>query len=251
MEAKTERMLPDNVEELIDLLANSNNNVNLALKSYDRLIEMKGKALPALVAHSDDKRVAASPYQACYSIMGHATVGYVCFDIIAQIVGFKGGKHAAFCSAFPSRCGLKKWYEQRKDWSLAEIKTEILYCRIKHIEETNVDFIWVMDDKTKKHHLRELRKKINTIDKSKTKRHYAWQDPVNLNKDKVLKIAQVYLSNKGCQLQDYPEHKIFYVHLLDSWKVLFWEDISSDKKHYFQLTIDDTTSSTEFEEWND
>lgn len=254
---KTERSLPDktslpdNTEELIDLLANSNNNVNLARKPYEKLIKMKRKALPALVAHSDDERPAASPYQGVYSITGNATVGYVCFDIIAQIVGFESGKHAAFCSVFPSQCDLKKWYEQRKTWSLAEIETEILFCRIKHIEETNVDFIWAPDDKDKEHRLWELHKKIKKIDKSKTKCQYAWQEPANLDKDKVLKMAQAYLSGKGYQLQDYPEHKIFYAPLVDSWKVLFRKDISSEGKHYFQLTIDDTTSSIEFEECND
>jgi hypothetical protein len=243
--------LPDNTEELIDLLANSNNSENLAKKSYDKLIKMKEKALPSLVAHSDDERLAAGPYQGFYSIMGDATVGFVCFDIIAQIVGFESGKHAASCFVFPNQCDLKKWYEQRKAWSLAEIRTEILYCRIKHIEETNVDFLWAMDDKEKEHRLRELRRKISEIDKSITKRQYAWQEPTNLDKDKVFKMAQTYLSDKGCQLQDYPEHKIFYAPLVDSWNVLVMKDISSDKKHYFRLTIDDTTSSIEYEEWDD
>jgi len=251
IETKTESSLPYNVEELIDLLANSNNNENLAKKSYDKLYKMKGKALPSLVAHSDDERLAANPYQVFYSIMGEATVGFVCFDIIAQIVGFESGKNAAFCPVFPSQCDLKKWYEQRKAWSLEEIETEILYCRIKHIEETNVDILWALDDKEKKHRLRELHRKISKIDKSKTKHQYVWQEPANLNKDKVFKMAQAYLSDKGYQLQDYPEHKIFYVPLLDNWNVLVLKDISSDKKHYFRLTIDDTTSSIEFEEWND
>lgn len=250
METKTKSSLSDDTEELIDLLANSNKNVNSAKRAYNKLLKMKGKALPALVAHSDDKRIAARPYQGIYSIMGEATVGYVCYEIIACIVGFESGKHAAFCPVFLNhRSHLKKWYQQRQDWSLAEIQTEILHCRIKHIEETDVDFIWAMDEQHKKRRLGQLRRKIKKIDKSKTQRHYAWQEPPNLDEDKVLELAQAYLSNKGYQLQDYSEDTIYYVHLIDCWAAFFKKDISSDVKQYLMLTIDDTTSSIEFEEW--
>ena len=242
--------LPDNPEALIGLMADSSNkDAGVAMKAHAKLLEMKEKALPALVKHyHEDDRTAASTFQGRYSISGEADVGYVCYNIIARIVGFETGKHAAFSPVWPS--DLNKWYQQRKDWSLAEIQAEISHCRIKHIEETHVDFIWTMDEETTKLRLHELRRKIKTIGESGVRHNYAWQEPAKLKREQLLRIAQTYLSNKACHWQDHTEHDVFYEPLIDSWVVRFRKELSPDKQHYYQLSIDDTTSSIEFKEWD-
>ncbi len=251
--------LSDSPEDLIDLLSQTEGDDWSAGLAYEKLLAMEERSLPALIfARSNDTRIATGRYQGIYSIRGKARVSNVCYEIISQMVGFRHGKLASFCGVFPR--DLELWYEQRKDWSLDEIRVELYHARIMEIETGERVFPLNTTEEEVRMIVREFQGKIQKIGKSGGRKGYAWQEPTNLSEEQVLKIAEQYLSDKNYKLNNQEKSGPFYSHsgvpiyehLLDDWNISFGKDISSDKIykfHFLQLTIDDTNSSVKLEEW--
>jgi hypothetical protein len=131
------------VERLVDT-GKSHDTPPEAVKAHAKLKQLGISAYPVLVLNVHDKRPACL----CFSgdIMGQATVGETCLDIISMQVE----KYSYRGKAYPSYLtpdSIEPWWRDSKGKSLVELQIEALQWTIAQLE-TNKNYAWLKKNGT-------------------------------------------------------------------------------------------------------
>lgn len=234
------RELNNDPRTLIELLVEEkNNNSERGWKAFERLVQLEAIALPVLISHLDDDRTANLQSWSVAMNTNNpnkyegVNVGYVCREIIAEILGFKSSKHAAASPAWPF--DLKLWYSQRDNWSFNELKREVIACRIEKYLETG------SENNNNDETLKELKKELSKLSDITQKRDYAWEKPPSLDKVAVLEKAHSYILKTSNNWRDFTHKSADYDNLTDCWIIYLSNPNSIDESRFKRLllSIDD------------